>query len=157
MTALDPERDLEISRIIKAPRQTVWDAWTQPKRFAQWWVPAPTLCRVVAMEVRPGGALTTEMSDDGQPFGPHLDACYLDVEAGRRLVFTNTLLGGWRPADDPFVAMTAVVTLDDHDLGTLYRAVVKHKSPEARDKHAELGFHDGWGTVARQLAELVER
>jgi hypothetical protein len=32
-----------------------------------------------------------------------------------------------------------------------------HKSRADRDRHVELGFHDGWGTVARQLAALAER
>ena len=151
---LDPERDLEISRIINAPRQRVWDAWSKPDQFAQWWIPEPALCRVVAMELRPGGALVTEMSENGGPFGPHLSACYLEIIEGRRIVVSNALVGGWRPAEQPF--MTADITLDDHDLGTAYRAVVMHKSPEDRNLHQELGFYDGWGTVAAQLAKLVE-
>ncbi|MHA6691688.1 SRPBCC family protein [Devosia sp. A449] len=153
----DPKRDLEISRIIKAPRASVWEAWTTPAQFEKWWIPAPTLCRVVSMDLRPGGALTTEMSEDGSVFTPHLAACYLDLEPGRRLVFSTAMVEGWRPADAPFISMTAVVTLDDDPQGTAYRAVVKHQSDTARDQHEALGFHDGWGTVAAQLAALVER
>jgi uncharacterized protein YndB with AHSA1/START domain len=151
----DAERDLEISRVIKAPRSAVWRAWTDPAQFAKWWIPAPAICRIVKMEVRPGGAMLTEMSEDGTAFGPHMDACYLEVEEGRRLVFTNALSGGWRPADSPF--MTAVVTLEDHDLGTAYRAQVMHKDPQMRAWHEEMGFFDGWGTVATQLAQFVEK
>lgn len=153
--ALNPELDLEISRIIKAPRRAVWDAWAKAERFAQWWIPEPALCRVLELDLRPGGAMRTEMSENGGPFVPHMDACYLDVAEGRRIVFTNALTGGWRPAAQPFI--TAVITLDDHDLGTAYRAVVMHKSPEDRGMHMELGFCDGWGTVAGQLAKLVEQ
>lgn len=152
---LDPQRDLEITRIIRAPRQRVWDAWTQPEQFAQWWIPKPALCRVVTLDVRPGGAMVTEMNEDGTAFVPHMDACYLEVEAGRKIVFTNALVGGYRPAAQAFI--TAVITLDDHDEGTAYRAVVMHKSPEDRGMHLDAGFYDGWGTVAQQLAELVER
>lgn len=151
---LDPERDLEINRIIRAPRALVWAAWTEPALFAQWWLPAPTLCRVIEMDVRPGGGLRTEMSDDGAPFVPHMDACYLAVEAERLLVLTNALSAGWRPAADPF--MTAEITLADHADGTAYRAVVKHRSAEKRAWHEEMGFHDGWGAVAAQLAALAE-
>ena len=151
---LDPQRDLEISRIIKAPRAKVWDAWTQPEQFAQWWIPEPALCRVIELDVRPGGAMITEMNEDGTGFVPHMQACYLDVEAGRRIVFTNALTGGWRPAEQAFI--TAIITLDDDDQGTAYRAHVMHKSPEDRAMHQELGFYDGWGTVAAQLAKLVE-
>lgn len=149
------ETDLEITRLIKAPRSLVWQAWTDPDQFAQCWIPAPARCRVVKMDVRPGGALLTEMSEDGGAFGPHMDACYLAVEEGRRIVFTNALSGGWRPAASPF--MTAIITLDDHGQGTSYRAQVLHKDAETRAWHEEMGFFDGWGTVAAQLAALVER
>ena len=151
---LDPQRDLEITRIIKAPRAKIWDAWTKPEQFAQWWIPEPALCRVLELDVRPGGAMITEMNEDGTGFVPHMQACYLDVEAGRRIVFTNALTGGWRPAEQAFI--TAIITLDDHDQGTTYRALVMHKSPDDRTMHQELGFYDGWGTVAAQLARLVE-
>jgi uncharacterized protein YndB with AHSA1/START domain len=149
---LNPELDLEI---IKAPRSAVWEAWANAKSFAQWWIPEPAVCKVLELDLRPGGAMRTEMSEDGGPFVPHMDACYLDVQEGRRIVFTNALTGGWRPAAQPFI--TAIITLDDHDMGTAYRAVVMHKSPEDRGMHMELGFYDGWGTVAGQLAKLVER
>ncbi|MBO0985886.1 SRPBCC domain-containing protein, partial [Rathayibacter sp. SD072] len=63
MTGFDPRLDLEISRVLRAPRASVWAAWTTPELFAQWWIPAPTRCRVDAMDVRPGGELRTSMSD----------------------------------------------------------------------------------------------
>lgn len=153
--SFDPKTDLEITRIIKAPRSAIWQAWTDPAQFAQWWIPAPALCRVVTMDVRPGGALVTEMSEGGSDFGPHMDACYLAAEEGHKIVFTNALSGGWRPAASPF--MTAIITLEDHDLGTAYRAQVLHKDPETRAWHEEMGFFDGWGAVTAQLAQLVER
>jgi len=151
---IDPDRDLTLSRIIRAPRAAIWRAWTDPVRFARWWIPQPALCRVVEMDLRPGGALVTEMSENGGPFGPHLDACYLDLAENERLVFTNALTGGWRPAEQPFI--TAIITLRAHDEGTEYHAHVMHKTPEDRRLHDELGFFDGWGTVAAQLAQLVE-
>ena len=153
--SVDPELDLTISRVIKAPRSAVWNAWTDPASFAQWWVPAPATCRVRAMELRPGGAFTTEISQRGGAFTPHLDACFLAVDDLERIVFTDALVGGWRPAERPFV--TAVITLRDHAEGTDYVAHVMHKSGADRNAHAEMGFYDGWGTVAEQLAALVER
>lgn len=87
--------DLTISRIIRAPRASVWHAWTDKAAFEQWWIPTPALCRVVAMDIRPGGAFKTRMSEDGGDFGPHLNACFLAVEEQERIVFTNALTGGW--------------------------------------------------------------
>lgn len=152
---VDPDRDLTFSRVIKAPRSAIWRAWTTPASLEKWWIPAPALCQVAAMELQPGGAFVTRMSEDGGPFVPHLDACFLAVEDGSRIVFTNALTGGWRPAEQPF--MTAVITLKDHAEGTDYAAHVMHKTPAEKAMHAEMGFYDGWGTVAAQLARLVEQ
>jgi uncharacterized protein YndB with AHSA1/START domain len=154
MSGFDATRDLAISRIIKAPRAAIWRAWTDRRSFEQWWVPAPAQCRVVEMDVRPGGAMTTEISENGGAFVPHLSACFLAVEDLERIVFTNALVGGWRPAEQPF--MTAIVTLRDHAEGTDYAAHVMHKNDADRKMHDELGFFDGWGTVIGQLAHLVE-
>ena len=153
---LDPETDLTISRIIRAPRSVVWEAWADPRSFEQWWVPAPARCRVREMELSAGGAFTTEISEDGgDNFVPHMNACFLTVSPAERIVFTDALLGGWRPAAQSFV--TAFITLSDHASGTEYVAHVMHKSRADRDTHVELGFYDGWGTVIEQLAALAER
>lgn len=151
----DPKLDLSISRVIRAPRAAVWSAWTEPRNLEQWWVPKPALCSVLALEVRPGGAFATEISEDGSTFVPHMNACFLDVAEGRRIVFTDALLGGWRPSDHGFI--TAVISLEDHPDGTEYLAHVMHKDGADRNRHAELGFYDGWGTVIGQLAALLER
>ncbi|HKS57669.1 MAG TPA: SRPBCC family protein [Steroidobacteraceae bacterium] len=153
--AFDPTRDLQISRYIRAPRSAVWRAWTDPRSFEQWWVPAPAKCRVQEMQLRAGGAFVTRISEHGGDFVPHLNACFLAVEDSRRIVFTNALVAGWRPAEQPF--MTAIVTLEDHEQGTRYAAHVMHRSSSDRDMHEEMGFFDGWGTVIGQLAQQVER
>jgi uncharacterized protein YndB with AHSA1/START domain len=150
----DPSRDLQISRFIRAPRHVVWQAWTDRTRFEQWWVPAPAKCQVQEMELRPGGAFVTRISEHGGEFVPHLNACFLAVEDAQRLVFTNALVSGWRPAEQPF--MTAIITLEDHEQGTRYAAHVMHRSGSDRDMHEEMGFFDGWGTVIGQLAQQVE-
>ena len=152
----DPRLDLRIERVIRAPRTVVWEAWTEPSRLAAWWLPAPMHCRVESLDVVPGGAFVTSMSENGVDFVPHVDACFVAVDDGERLVFTNALDSRWRPARPDPVAMTATITLDDHPDGTAYRAVVRHGDPEAKSQHEQLGFFDGWGTVIEQLARLVE-
>jgi uncharacterized protein YndB with AHSA1/START domain len=153
---VNPDLDLTLERVIRAPRAAVWRAWTDPSRFERWWLPAPTLCRVDRLDVRPGGALVTRLSDDGVEFVPHLDATFLVVDELERIVFTNAIDSAWRPTNPAPVAMTAEITLSDHPDGTDYRVVVRHGDPAARARHEELGFIDGWGAVTKQLAEVAE-
>ena len=53
--------------------------------------------------------------------------------------------------------MTAIITLREHPQGTEYVAHVMHKSDADRTMHEKMGFADGWGTVAAQLADLTEQ
>ena len=56
----------------------------------------------------------------------------------------------------PRADVTAEISFADHPDGTAYEAKAMHGSPADRARHEELGFEEGWGTVTRQLAELVE-
>ncbi len=153
----NPDLDLKVSRIINAPLAAVWDAWTDPRKLEKWWVPAPSTVRVVSLDLRPGGAFITEfdVAGNGSDFALHIEACFLDVQPQRRIVFTDTLTAGWRPSERPF--MTGLFSFEEHPQGTNYVAYAMHKSPGDRNTHADLGFFDGWGTVTEQLARLVER
>jgi uncharacterized protein YndB with AHSA1/START domain len=154
---MNPDLDLSLDRVIRAAPTAIWEAWTTPARLAEWWLPAPTKCRVERLEPVAGGAFVTSMSDDGATYVPHLDACFLIVDAGERLVFTNAVDSRWRPAAPEPVSMTAEIVLRAHPDGTDYRVIVRHGDREARDRHEQLGFFDGWGSVTDQLARLVER
>jgi uncharacterized protein YndB with AHSA1/START domain len=153
---VNPNLDLTLQRVIRAPRAVVWRAWTDPSQLEQWWVPAPAVARVDRLEAQPGGAFVTRISDDGVEFGPHMDASFLVVDDRERLVFTNAVDSRWRPTRPDPIAMVAEIVLRDHPDGTDYRVVVRHGDPAARARHEELGFFDGWGAVTGQLAAFVE-
>ena len=148
--------ELTISRHIAAPPAAVWDAWSDPGKLAQWWIPAPIICRVDQLDLRPGGGFVTRMREEGATdFQPHVDGCFLEAIPNERLVFTTVLTEGWQPVD-PWLALTAILTFEAKDGGTLYSARVLHKSPEESAKHEEMGFYEGWGTAIGQLAGLLE-
>lgn len=155
------DHDLTISRFINAPRSAVWKAWSEPRRFEQWWIPAPMQCKVVKMDMRAGGAFETLMreGDSGateKMWQPHVEGCFLEVVPEQRWSFTTSLTEGWRPFE-PWLALTAIMTLTPEGTGTRYTARVLHKNDADSKKHEEMGFYDGWGTVIDQLAKLVEQ
>jgi uncharacterized protein YndB with AHSA1/START domain len=75
--------------------------------------------------------------------------CYLVVEPLSRLVWTDAVLPGYRPAAQAF--FTAVMTLEPRGEVTVCTTVAMHRNEHDRDHHAEMGFADGWGTVLDQL------
>lgn len=148
--------ELTISRFIAAPPAAVWNAWSIPANLEKWWIPAPIECQVVTLDLRPGGGFVTRMREGSGEFQPHVDGCILEAIPEQRLVFTTVLTEGWQPAE-PWLALTAILTFEAQDGGTLYAARVLHKSPEDSRKHDEMGFQEGWGTAIGQLAGLLER
>jgi uncharacterized protein YndB with AHSA1/START domain len=144
--------DLTVSRVLKAPRSAVWKAWTVPEHFEKWFAPAPIKTTLKQMDLRPGGAFETVMRmENGAEFGG--EGCFLEVVEQERIVWTDALSGGWRPAEEPF--FTAIITMADHPEGTLYTATALHKNAEDRQKHADMGFVTGWGTCIEQLGQLA--
>ncbi len=150
----DPSNELSISRYIDAPPATVWLAWSRAENLARWWIPAPLKCRVVKLDLRPGGGFETRMREGGGDFAAHLEGCFLEVEPERRLVWTTQLTEGWKPAD-PWLALTCDITLAPEGAGTRYNARAIHKSEADARRHDELGFEEGWGTTLDQLAALA--
>ena len=145
--------DLLLERKLKAPRALLWLCWTTPELLMQWFCPKPWFVSECSIDLRPGGVFATTMrGPDGEVF-PN-EGLYLEVVPQERLVTTDMLTRGWRPSENPF--MVAVVTFVDlPGGGTHYRALAMHRSPEDRDKHAAMGFEQGWGTAAAQLDDLA--
>lgn len=149
----DPKLDLVLERDIDVPAELVWTAWTTPKHIREWFVPKPWECVSVEIDLRPGGAFNSVMrSPDGQEY-PN-SGCYLEITPNERLIFTDTLLPGFRPSPKPF--FTAVLQLAKAGKGTRYTAMAIHGNEEARKQHEDMGFHDGWGTVVEQMTAYIK-
>lgn len=150
---IDPKLDLVLERTVDVPRELVWTAWTTPKHIRNWFVPRPWTITDCEIDLRPGGIFRTVMrSPEGQEF-PNA-GCYLEVVPNERLVWTDALLPGYRPSENPF--FTAILMLEPQGSGTRYTAYAIHRDEAGRNKHEEMGFHDGWGTVVMQMVEYIK-
>ena len=147
---VDDKLDLVITRLLKAPRALVWQAWTNPDHLKEWWCPKPWTTEVRAFDLRPGGAFYTFMRgpDGGESDNP---GSFLEVVPQQRIVVTSTLIADWRPAPAPWMPFTAIITFADEAGGTRYTATVMHQDEAGREQHEKMGFHEGWGTCIAQL------
>lgn len=64
------DREIVISRVVSAPRELVWEAWTDPKQVAQWWGPRGFSTTIEEMDVRPGGVWKHVMHGRTAPIIP---------------------------------------------------------------------------------------
>ena len=145
---LDPATDLSFTRTLAAPRQLIWECWTRPEHIPHFFVPAPHKVTNVDIDLKVGGRFNTTFDVEGNVMENH--GVYLEVVPEERLVFTDAFSEGWKPAPEPF--MTAILLLADAPGGgTTYTAIARHRNPETKKNHEDMGFFDGWGTVATQL------
>jgi uncharacterized protein YndB with AHSA1/START domain len=94
-------------------------------------------------------------SPEGQEF-PSV-GCYLDVIEKERLVWTTALGPGYRPTSSYLgFPITAVISLEPSERGTRYSALAMHGDVDARKRHAEMGFSEGWGAALDQLVALAK-
>lgn len=144
------EHELSVTRLIKAPPETVYRVWTE--RTGEWWAPKPYTTPVVEFDLWPGGrGLTVMKAPDGTDM-PN-EGVFLEVVPNEKIVFTDVFKAGWIP-QDPF--MVVIVTFEPEGSGTRYTARVRHWNDETLKRHEAMGFHEGWGIVTAQLAELAE-
>ena len=150
----DANRDLVLTRLIDAPREKLFRAWTEPALLMQWFAPLPYTTPRAELDVRPGGASLVVMRG---PDGVELPnrGIYLQVVRNERLVFTDAYTAAWEPSQKPF--MTVILTFEDEGGKTRYTARVRHWTVADRESHEKMGFHEGWGRCADQLEALVAR
>lgn len=156
-TSINPKLDLVFERVSTLTPEQIWKGWTDPETLKKWFCPRPwkvTECRI---DLRPGGQFYTKMQG---PEGQEMpgDGCYLEVIPNKKLITTNMMTQGFKPASVTTLGFAYVITihLSKTDKGTHYRAVVSHADEAGRKKHEEMGFQEGWGLAFDQLVELAK-
>lgn len=145
--------DLVLTRTVDVPREIVWKLWTEPEHMKKWFAPKPWTTVDIKIDLRPGGIISSVMrSPEGKDY-PNV-GCVLEVVKNEKLVWSDALLFGFRPAENPF--FTAVITLEDDKGGTKYTARAMHKDPAGRKKHEDMGFYGGWSQCLDQLVEVAK-
>jgi uncharacterized protein YndB with AHSA1/START domain len=148
------ERELVLTRLIDAPRDKLFRAWTTPELLKQWFAPLPWTTPAAELDVRPGGAnLIVMRGPDGNDMPNR--GVYLEVVKNERLVFTDAYTKAWEPSEKPF--MTVILTFADEGGKTRYTARVRHWTVADREAHEKMGFHEGWGLCTDQLAALAAK
>ena len=82
------DREIVITRLINAPRELVYEAWTTPAHIASWWGPDGFTTTVHSMDVREGGIFRLTMHGHGRDFENRL--IFTHVEKPERLEYRHT-------------------------------------------------------------------
>lgn len=144
MTDQATELKLELSRLIPASREKVFDAWLDPSMLAQFMTPGPDMSVPEAKsDAREGGRFLVVMRAGDQDL-PHAGT-YKTIDRANRLAFT------WESPMSPVEDSTVTLDFEDAEGGTnLHLTHVRFPSEESRANH-----EGGWTRILATLSEKI--
>ena len=155
-----------IARVLDAPRELVYQAWTDPKHLARWWGPHTVTNPVCELDVRPGGAyrIVTRMPD-GVDYP--ITGAYVEIVPPERLVMTmdcaehpdawhDMVKPGRRKEErNPAGEMLHTVTFEALGGKTKLTVRTRFVSAEVRDAMVKMGMNEGWSQSLERLAKFL--
>jgi len=151
--------DLDITRVFDAPREAVWKAWTDPRRFMRWWGPEGFTSPSCIMDLRVGGKyLFCMRSPEGRDYWS--TGVYRDIVPLERIVLTDSFAdekGNVVPAShygmqgDWPLELLVTVTFEN-DGGKTIMTLQHAGIPSGTVSECE----DGWSGSFDKLAEILK-
>ena len=148
MTTKEKTR-LEISRVIEAPRDRVYAAWTDPEQLKQWFGPENVKTRELVADARVGGTFRWDIiNSEGEEMTMRGE--FRELQPDKKIVFT------WQWEDDEdWENHISIVTVElyDRDGGTELRLTHEQlPNEESRDGHTR-----GWESALDKLERLISK
>jgi uncharacterized protein YndB with AHSA1/START domain len=142
------DREIRVTRTFNAPAHLVFEAWTTPELFKQWWLPTSMgmTLRSLEMDARTGGSYHLDFGD-----GAAFHGTYLEVTPHSRIVWTND--------EGEEHSSITTVCFEDQDGKTLLVMSETYPSREALEAGAgaEQATHETFGQLDDLLAQRQVR
>ena len=164
---METKKDLTFERILNASRETVWEAWIDPKLVAQWWGPNGVTNPVCEVDARFGGALhiVMEASEElGAAKGMRwpMKGIFTEVVKPERLVFTSRAFSSADEKEAAIETTTEITLAEDggktkmtvHTFITRTNPAVNGGFPSAEQMIA--GMEAGWSQQFDKLEKFLD-
>jgi uncharacterized protein YndB with AHSA1/START domain len=155
-----------ISRVLDAPRERVWQAWTQAEQLKQWWGPRGFKVHTCKVDLRPGGVFHYGMTaPDGSDMWGKFS--YREIAAPKKLVFIVSFSdpkgGVTRHPMSPGWPLYIMSTVEFEEQGKgKTRVTVTWLPHEASDSERKFfadgqdSMKQGWGGTLDQFADYLK-
>jgi uncharacterized protein YndB with AHSA1/START domain len=150
MTTKGSEKlSLEIKRLIKAPRDRVYAAWTDPAQLKQWFGPEKVQTRELIADARVGGKFRWDLTNsEGEKMTCRGE--YRELQPNKKIVFT------WQWEDDEdWQNHISIITVELYDRDGDTELRLSHEqlpNEESRDGHAR-----GWNSALDKLERFFSK
>jgi len=147
--SLPSDREIVGSRIMDAPPELVFKAYTDPELIPRWWGPRRYATTVDKMDVRPGGVWRfVHRAADGGEYA--FNGVYREIVPPKRLVYTFNYEGA------PGHEAVETVTFEEAEGGkTRMTDHLLFETREERDGMLNSGMEEGAAETIDRLAELL--
>jgi len=161
------DKDFVQERILDAPRELVFKAWTEPDRLAHWWGPVGFELGISKMDFRPGGIFHYSMKSAGgnEMWGKFV---YQEIVPPERIVFVNSFSNQAgditrHPIVPTWPRETKVAVTLEEETGGKTKLNVRwspHNATEVEQKTfdvSHVGMQATWGGTFDRLAAYLAR
>ena len=143
-----PVETVQLTRLVNAPRERVWQAWADPQQFVQWFAPKPFQLIIRKLDFRVGGKFDMAMrGPDGSDFP--FTGTYREITPPAKIYWSGEFPGG--PQDQ----ISTVVTFQEQGGKTKLTDKSVYQSVEDRDGMLESGMESGAAETMDRLEELL--
>jgi uncharacterized protein YndB with AHSA1/START domain len=142
------DRETVVTRTFDAPAHILFEAWTKPELFKQWWVPKSFGLSLLSceMDVRAGGKYRLEFGHLGSEQPMAFFGTYIEVIANTRIAWTN---------EESDKGAVTTVTFEEFGGKTMLVIHDLYPSKEALDNEIASGATSGMSETLDQLEEFV--
>jgi len=156
----EENKKLIISRIFDAPRERVWQAWTDPEMFKKWWGPKKYTAPDSKMDVQVGGKYLASMQGpDGKKIWS--GGTYKEIIPMEKLVLTDSFAdenGNVVPSSHygmPGMPLETQIVVTFEDEGGNTKMTVRHEGMAAQyQSDASGGWNESFDKLAKTLKQF---
>lgn len=149
-TAAERGQSLKLTRVIKASRGRVFEAWTDPRMMTKWFGTPTTTALGVTMDLQVGGRYSVEMAGGGadkagEKTVMRVEGVYREIVPVERLSFTWNAV--WSPDE-------TLVTVSLREVAEGTEVTLTHSG--FSDESSVKAHNSGWESSLEKLAKVVE-
>lgn len=142
------KRTITIERVLSAPIEIVWEAWTDPEHIIKWWNPRGSETKIEAHDFIVGGTWKYTMTmPNGRPF--IAEGTYTEIVLHERICSK----AAFKPMTDGIEIQSLFKSVGGK---TAFTFNVIHPTVDYKIQQEKMGIQNGWGSVFERLEEFIK-
>src|SRR5882757_3670760 len=144
-------RQMTLTRLINAPIELVWEAWTDPKQVAQWWGPNGFSSPVCQWDAKPGNTIHIDMQGPDGTIYP-MGGEFIELQKPTKLVFIAAALDS---TGKQLFENLNTVTFTDKGGKTEINIHVSVSDVKPGAEEYLKGMNEGWNQTIDKMGDFV--